>query len=40
MAKVLSDIDVSRSVPAACFLELEAAARSCMYLLADYRNSL
>lgn len=28
MAKVLSDIDVSRSAPVACFLELEAAARS------------
>lgn len=30
MTKVLSDIDVSRSVPVASFLELEAAARSCM----------
>ena len=29
MARVLSDIDVSRSAPVACFLELEAAARSC-----------
>ncbi|XP_057772814.1 PX domain-containing protein EREL1-like isoform X6 [Salvia miltiorrhiza] len=28
MSQVLSDIDVSRSVPVACFLELEAAARS------------
>ncbi|KAI3455298.1 hypothetical protein Pfo_011961 [Paulownia fortunei] len=28
MAKVLSDIDFSRSAPVACFLELEAAARS------------
>ncbi|XP_047960127.1 PX domain-containing protein EREX-like [Salvia hispanica] len=28
MARVLSDIDVSRSAPVACFLELEAAARS------------
>ncbi|KAK4488862.1 hypothetical protein RD792_004652, partial [Penstemon davidsonii] len=33
MAKVLSDIDISRSVHIACFLELEAAARSCMYFL-------
>lgn len=30
MAKVLSDMDFSRSAPVACFLELEAAARSCM----------
>lgn len=30
MTKLLSDIDVSRSVPVASFLELEAAARSCM----------
>lgn len=29
MTKLLSDIDVSRSVPVASFLELEAAARSC-----------
>ncbi|KAG6426049.1 hypothetical protein SASPL_110263 [Salvia splendens] len=29
MARLLSDIDVSRSAPVACFLELEAAARSC-----------
>ncbi|XP_042052598.1 PX domain-containing protein EREX-like [Salvia splendens] len=28
MARLLSDIDVSRSAPVACFLELEAAARS------------
>ncbi|PHT96371.1 hypothetical protein BC332_33205 [Capsicum chinense] len=28
MTKLLSDIDVSRSVPVASFLELEAAARS------------
>ncbi|KAL2458774.1 Phox (PX) domain-containing protein [Forsythia ovata] len=28
MVKVLSDIDLSRSAPVACFLELEAAARS------------
>ncbi|KZV22601.1 prli-interacting factor l [Dorcoceras hygrometricum] len=28
MTKVLSDIDISRSAPSACFLELEAAARS------------
>ncbi|KAL3835527.1 hypothetical protein ACJIZ3_010263 [Penstemon smallii] len=31
MAKVLSDIDISRSVHIACFLELEAAARSSFY---------
>ena len=30
MAKLLSDIDLSRSVTVATFLELEAAARSCM----------
>lgn len=30
MTKLLSDIDVSRSVVVATFLELEAAARSCM----------
>lgn len=29
MEKMLSDIDVSRSVPVASFLELEAAVRSC-----------
>ncbi|XP_015933278.1 PX domain-containing protein EREX isoform X1 [Arachis duranensis] len=31
MEKLLSDIDVSRSVPAAMFLELEAAARSAFH---------
>ncbi|XP_057958114.1 PX domain-containing protein EREL1 isoform X3 [Malania oleifera] len=30
MSKLLSDIDVSRSISVASFLELEAAARSCM----------
>lgn len=30
MTKLLSDIDISRSVAVASFLELEAAARSCM----------
>jgi hypothetical protein len=30
MQKLLSDIDLSRSAPVAAFLELEAAARSCM----------
>ena len=30
MQKLLSDIDLSRSTPVAAFLELEAAARSCM----------
>lgn len=30
MTKLLSDIDLSRSVATASFLELEAAARSCM----------
>lgn len=29
MEKLLSDIDISRSVSVATFLELEAAARSC-----------
>lgn len=33
MEKLLSDIDVSRSAPAAIFLELEAAARFCMFFL-------
>lgn len=33
MTKVLSDIDFSRSAPVACFLELEAAVRSCMHIL-------
>lgn len=36
MEKLLSDIDVSRSVPAAMFLELEAAARSGMFSLSLY----
>ena len=31
MEKLLSDVDVSRSAPVAIFLELEAAARSCMF---------
>ncbi|XP_043724980.1 PX domain-containing protein EREL1-like isoform X2 [Telopea speciosissima] len=31
MGKLLSDIDISRSVPVASFLELEAAARSSFY---------
>jgi hypothetical protein len=31
MTKLLSDIDLSRSVSVASFLELEAAARSCMF---------
>lgn len=30
MAKLLSDIDLSRSIVVASFLELEAAARSCV----------
>lgn len=30
MTKLLSDIDISRSVAVASFLELESAARSCM----------
>lgn len=30
MMKLLSDIDLSRSISMASFLELEAAARSCM----------
>lgn len=30
MEKLLSDIDISRSASVATFLELEAAARSCM----------
>lgn len=30
MTKLLSDIDLSRSVAVASFLELEVAARSCM----------
>lgn len=30
MEKLLSDIDISRSAPVGTFLELEAAARSCM----------
>lgn len=33
MEKLLSDIAVSRSAPVAIFLELEAAARSCMFSL-------
>lgn len=34
MEKLLSDIDMSRSLPVATFLELEAAARSgmCLFL--------
>lgn len=32
MTKLLSDIDISRSVAVASFLELESAARSCMSL--------
>lgn len=40
MEKVLSDMDVSRSAPVACFLDLEAAARSCRHLLADPINYL
>lgn len=36
--KLLSDIDISRSVSVATFLELEAAARSCRCILdACYR---
>ena len=31
MANLLSDIDLSRSIVVASFLELEAAARSCEY---------
>lgn len=34
MEKLLSDIDVSRTVHVALFLELEAAARSCRCSLA------
>lgn len=34
MEKLLSDIEISRSVVVASFLELEAAARSCMCPLA------
>lgn len=33
MGMLLSDINLSRSVPVASFLELEAAARSCRCLL-------
>jgi hypothetical protein len=33
MQKLHSDIDLSRSAPVAAFLELEAAARSCMCYL-------
>lgn len=33
MQKLLSDIELSRSAPVAAFLELEAAARSCMFRL-------
>lgn len=36
MEKVLSDIDISRSVSVATFLELEAAARSCRCFLDAY----
>lgn len=32
MIKLLSDIDIARSVAVASFLELEAAARFCMYI--------
>lgn len=32
MTKLLSDIDISRSIAVASFLELEAAARFCMCL--------
>jgi hypothetical protein len=35
MQKLFSDIDLSRSAPVAAFLELEAAARSCMCYLAS-----
>lgn len=36
MTKLLSDIDLSRSFSLAAFLELEAAARSCMYLQLEF----
>jgi hypothetical protein len=36
MQKLLSDIDLSRSAPVAAFLELEAAARSCMCYLINF----
>lgn len=32
MTKLLSDIDISRSIIVASFLELESAARACMSL--------
>lgn len=32
MMKLLSDIDIARSVAVASFFELEAAARFCMYI--------
>lgn len=35
MTKLLSDIDISRCAAVASFLELEAAARSCMCLPID-----
>lgn len=35
MTKLLSDIDLSRSVSVASFLELEAAARSCTCRLTE-----
>lgn len=38
--KLLSDIDISRSVLVATFLELEAAARSCRCILDTYYTSL
>lgn len=38
MEKLLSDIELSRSVPVATFLELEAAARSCRCFLVAYLN--
>jgi hypothetical protein len=33
MSRLLSDIDISRSVPVAAFLELEAAVRSGVFTL-------
>lgn len=36
MLKLLSDIDISRSMVVASFLELEAAARSCMYSITTF----
>ncbi|XP_073141796.1 PX domain-containing protein EREX isoform X2 [Henckelia pumila] len=39
MTKVLSDIDISRSAPSACFLELEAAASESSHQVLDMKSS-